>query len=103
MGKRFGRSKLSRAHAASFISRRTNAERNRNREEKEFWTKADPEIDAWMIVTGRKREVFDIDLFVKRHENSIRVLKEVRAKVQLRVMADRCPVLQAVERKTNAQ
>ena len=99
----FGRSKLSRAHAASFISRRTNAERKRNREEKEFWTKADPEIDAWMIVTGRKREVFDIDLFVKRHENSIRVLKEVRAKVQVRVMADRCPVLQAVERKTNAQ
>ena len=42
----FGRSKLSRAHAASFISRRTNAERNRNRKEKEFWTKADPEIDA---------------------------------------------------------
>ena len=56
-----------------------------------------------MIVTGREREIFDLDLFVTRHENSIRVLKEVRAKVQVRVMADRFPVLLAVERKTNAQ
>jgi hypothetical protein len=64
-----------RFHALSFSERRDNAERRRDNAERrrdksetDFWTKADPEIDAWMLVTGRTREVFDINAFAKMYE-----------------------------------
>jgi hypothetical protein len=36
----------------------------RDVKEQHFWVKADPEIDARMLATNRKRDVFDIDTFV---------------------------------------
>ena len=44
----------------AFTERRCRAENKSTKEEREFWTKADPNIDAWMLVTGRKQDVFDI-------------------------------------------
>ena len=59
--------KLSRVHLASFNRRRQRAERRLLRCEKDFWTMADPEIDAWMLVTGRTRDVFDLEAFAKTY------------------------------------
>jgi hypothetical protein len=35
------------------------------RKEKDFFSKPDPYIDAWMLLTGRVRKVFDVIKFVK--------------------------------------
>ena len=41
-----------RVHVQSFITRREAAKRKLEKRERDFWTVADPEIDAWMLVTG---------------------------------------------------
>ncbi|CAB3992975.1 Hypothetical predicted protein [Paramuricea clavata] len=97
----FHRTKLSRFHATSFTERRMKAERRRDKTEADFWRKADPEIDAWMLVTGKTRDVFDIDRFAKRHEKDYKTLLRVRAVVQVKVMKDRCPMFRAMEKINN--
>ena len=97
----FHRTNLSRYHAISFTERRMKAERRRDKTEADFWTKADPEIDAWMLVTGKTREVFDIDRFAKRHEKDYKTLLRVRAVVHVKIMKDRCPMFRAMEKINN--
>lgn len=56
--------KSSKAHVHSFIERLRKAELRRTMEEKPFWEKTDPEMDAWMLATGRVRDIFDAVKFV---------------------------------------
>ena len=80
----------------TFTERRSRAEKKRTKLEKEFWTKPDPTIDAWMLVTGRKREVFDISSFVQRHRDIVPDLRRLRKVVNVHVLTTRCPVIAAV-------
>ena len=88
---------IGKADLHSFSERRTRAEKRRTKQEQEFWTKPDPTIDAWMLVTGRKREVFDISSFVKRHRDIVPKLRELRKVVNVLVLTTRCPVVAALE------
>ena len=99
----FHEKNLSRVHAASFISKLHKAERKRDKKERDFWTEPDPYTDAWMIVTGRLRTVFDMETFVNRHNNAIKYLQRVRRRVEVRVMQDRCPMLLALARIPDAE
>ena len=58
---------LKKTHVQSFLQRRDNAKIKRTHKDRQFWEKADLEIDAWMLATGNVREVFDLKSFVKRH------------------------------------
>lgn len=51
-----------------------------------------------MLVTGKCREVFDINAFVKRQGKCYAILQHVRRKVAVRVTDDRCPVLLAMQK-----
>jgi len=83
---------LERGHVHEFTERLRKAKMMRDIHERAFWVKADPDIDAWMLATGRKRDVFDIDGFVTREPNIIPDLQRLRKTLNVRVMADRCPV-----------
>ena len=79
--------KLSSVHVASFNRRRQRAERRLLRCEKDFWTMADPEIDAWMLVTGRTRDVFDLEAFAKTYGSEyLKLLLRIRKIVDVRVI-----------------
>ena len=65
----------------TFRERRFRGKLKRNKEEREFWTKADPTIDAWMLLTGRKRDVFDVSSFVQQHRD---ILPELKKSAQCR-------------------
>ena len=60
----------------SFITRREAAKKKLEKRERDFWTVADPEIDAWMLVPGQTRDVFDIHGFVNRHAEANGALKD---------------------------
>ena len=81
----------------TFTERRSRAEKKRTKLEKEFWTKPDPTIDAWMLVTGRKRDVFDMSCFVQRHRDIVPDLQRLRKVVNVLVLTTRCPVIAAVD------
>ena len=53
---------------------------------------ADPEIDAWMLVTGRTRDVFDLEAFAKTYGKYVKLLLRIRKIVDVRVMPDKCPM-----------
>ena len=71
--------------------------------ERAFWVKADPDIDAWMLATGRKRDVFDIDAFGKREPDIIPDLQRLRKTLNVRVISDRCPVTVTISKRTNPE
>jgi hypothetical protein len=54
-----------------------------------------------MLVTGRTREVFDINAFAKMYEKHYKTLLRVRALVEVKVMKDRCPMFRAMEKMNN--
>ena len=60
--------------------------------DKDFWTTADPWIDAWMILTREKREVFNITTFVKEHPDMSVNLQSLRPAAKVKVMSSRCPL-----------
>ena len=91
---------LERGHVHAFTERVRKAKMTRDVHERAFWVKADPDIDAWMLATGRKRDVFNIDGFVKREPNIIPDLHRLRKTLNVRVMADRCPVTVAINKRT---
>jgi hypothetical protein len=82
---------VKKAHVRSFLERLRKAELKRTKEG-DFWTKGDPEIDAWMIMTGRQREVFDVSVFVKQNPEILPHLQSIRAKVNVLVLTSCCPV-----------
>ena len=71
--------------------------------ESTFWVKVDLDIDAWMLATDRKQDVFDIDAFVKQAPNIIPDLQRLRKTLNVRVITDRCPVTVAVSKRTNPE
>jgi hypothetical protein len=88
---------LQKSHLHSFAERRRKAELKKTKKDQDFWTQPDPAIDAWMLVTGRKREVFDISAFVKQHRDIVKELERVRKVVNVLVLSSRCPVIKALE------
>ena len=100
--RRFDVPELSRVHAGSFNRRMERAKRRLLKWKKDFWTIPDPEIDAWMLVMGRTRAVFDLEAFVTRYGKYIECLSRIRRIVNVRVMADRCP-MQKILSQTNRE
>ena len=69
---------------------------NARRKEKNFWTKADPFIDTWILIFGQVREVFDLEAFdleafVRTHPGIDEPLAELRRLVKRRVLHEDCP------------
>lgn len=87
---------LQRGDLWTFREQRRRAELRRNKKERDFWTQADPKIDAWMLITGRKREVFDVTSFAHQHPHSVGELERVRKIVNVLVLPSRCPVAMAL-------
>ena len=67
--------------------------------ERNFWTKADPVIDAWTLATGRKRDIFDIKAFVDHEPDILPHLTRLRKKLNVMVLTSRCPVAPASKLK----
>ena len=78
---------VTKAHVHSFLERLRKAELRRSKEEQDFWTTPDPWIDAWKLLTGRKREVFDITAFVNHHQGISRSFQSLRTAANLRVLS----------------
>ena len=96
-------SDLTHLNVRSFIERRKKAERRREVEERRFWSDADPTIDAWMLVIGEKRDVFDLDAYVVRHPDAHRYTERVRRMVKMQVLPCSCPVYKAVKRMVRGE
>jgi len=69
--------------------------------ERHFWTKADPDIDAWMLATGSKRDAFDIKAFVDYEPDVVPHLTRLRKKLNVMALTSRCPVTRALKAKEN--
>ena len=78
---------LQRGHVHEFTEHVRKAKMMRDIHKHAFWVKADPDIDAWMLATGRKQDVLDIDAFVKREPNIIQDLQRLRKTLNVRVIA----------------
>ena len=63
--------------------------------------KPDPMIDAWMLATGRHREVFNLETFVEQHPDIVHHLEQLRKTLNVRVLTSRCPVVEALRKKAN--
>jgi hypothetical protein len=92
---------LKKGHLHSFLQRRDRAQSRQTHADRQFWEKADPEIDAWMLATGRVREVFNIEHFVKRHPDIFPALQRLRKDLNVLVLQSRCPVNRALNANTN--
>jgi hypothetical protein len=68
------------------------------RKEKDSFSKPDPYIDAWMLLTGRVHKVFDVIKFVKVHPVADHFIFATRKHLKCRVMYDGCPIIQAKQR-----
>ena len=75
----------------AFCARRDSA----SKKEKRFFTMADPYIDAWMLITGNNREVFEVTKLVRLYPDVERYIVPCRRMLKCRVMSDRCPILKA--------
>ena len=67
----------------------------------QYQQKADPELDAWMLVTGKLRQVFDLNAFIKRHADIFVPLQQLRKKLNVLVLESRCPVNKALDSARN--
>ena len=92
---------LQRGHVHSFTERVRQAKMRRDVKEQHFWVKADPEIDAWMLATNRKRDMFDIDAFVEYQPDILPHLKRLRQTLNVLVLTSRCLVTNALNKKMN--
>ena len=66
---------------------------NAPRKERDFYTKADPNIDTWMLILAKPRNVFDLEAFVKKYPNIDGHLAELRKIVRCRVLHESCPIV----------
>ena len=60
---------------------------------------ANPEIDAWMIITGRKREVFDVSKFAEQNPDILPHLESIRKEANLLVLRSHCPIAKEIQRQ----
>ena len=70
-----------------FTERMVKAQLKSTKEEKDFWTAPDPNIDAWMLTTGRKRDVFDLPKFVKENRNILDQVQSARKLINVLVLS----------------
>ena len=75
----------------AFCARRDSA----HKKEKRFFTMADPYIDAWMLITGNNREVFEVTKLIRLYPDVEQYIVPCRRMLKCRVMSDRCPVVKA--------
>ena len=92
---------LQKGHLHSFKQRRDWAESTRTHSDRQFWEKADPELDAWMLVTGKLRQVFNLNAFVERHVDIFVPLQQLRKKLNVLVLESRCHVKKALDSARN--
>ena len=78
----------------SFKCRKNNAERK----DKGFWQKAEPSIDAWMLILGEVREVFDLTELVSKYPDVYKYIQRIRKSVRVQVLQPSCPVFRELER-----
>ncbi len=97
------RGKTSKAHLHAFLTRVDRAKLRRTISERHFWEKADPEIDAWMLATGRLRDIFDVNLFVQMNPEITGSLARLRKILNVRILSDRCPVQRALKTKEHGR
>ena len=91
---RFPAEQLPQRPTLAFLARLDAAKRK----EKDFFSKPDPYIDAWMMLTGRVRKVFDVIKFVKVHPDVDHFIFATRKYLKCRVMYDGCPIIQAKQK-----
>ena len=80
---------VKKAHVHTFLQRRDNAYSKRTHNDRQFWIKADPDIDAWMLATGKVRDIFDLNSFVERHNNILPALQRLRQNMNVRVSSEK--------------
>ncbi len=115
---KYGLVKATKAELHSFTTRRDRAQLKRTETDKEFWMRVDPNIDAWMLVTGRKRDVFHINSFVQLNrdivtevQHTCKAVNVLRKAINVlrkafNVLTSRCPLnkaLQHIERSERAE
>ena len=83
---------VSRATVYTFNQRVKRAKLRKDKKDRDFWSEADPRIDAWMLVFGEKRDVFDLENFVVRYPDVLAHIQRARKMANVRVMQDACPV-----------
>ena len=87
---------LSKAQVYSYQERLRKARLRRTLSEKKFWQDADPEIDAFLLMLGQTRDVFNMVEFADSYPQCRAHLDALRRKANVRVMSDRCPFAKAV-------
>ena len=87
---------LSKGLVYSYQERLRKARLRRTLSEKKLWQDADPEIDAFLLMLGQCRDVFNIVEFAASYPQCRGHLDALRRKANVRVMFDRCPFANAV-------
>ena len=87
---------LSKVQVYSYHERLRKARLRRTLSEKKFWQDADPEIDAFLLMLGQSRDVFNMVEFAHSYPQCSAHLDALRRKANVRVMSDRCPFAKAV-------
>ena len=90
---------VTKAHVHSFLERLRKAELRRSKDGQDFGMTPDPWINAWMLLTERKRDVFDITTFLNHCQGILQSFLSLRNAANLRVLSDRCPVAKEMERQ----
>ena len=75
----------------------------RTKKDRDFWTIAAPNIDAWMLLIGRNREAFNLSLFVTKYPNIASALKRLRKIANVLVLPSGRPVLRAIEENSRGE
>ena len=76
---------------------------NDHHKEKDFWTKANPFIDTWILIFGQVRKVLDLEAFVRAHPGIDELLAKLRRLVNHRMLHEDCPIVkisQVIAKKT---
>ena len=87
------------AHVHGFLEQLRQAKQGKTKIQKDFWTTPDPSIDAWMLLTGRQREAFDLAAFVRNNPTILPHVESLRKKANVLVLASRCPIAKEMERQ----
>ena len=87
------------AHVHGFLEQLRQAKQGKTKIQKDFWTTPDPSIDAWMLLTGRQREAFDLAAFVRKNPTILPHVESLRKKANVLVLASRCPIAKEMERQ----
>lgn len=86
---------LRKAQVYSYRERLRKARLRRTLSENKFWHDADPEIDAFLLILGQSRDVFNMVEFAASYPQCSGHLDALRRKANVRVMSDRCPFANA--------